>query len=82
MDNFFLSLYKKFNKMGLDGRDLDSMLNSLPWKLKELKDDGTGVYECSIAEEPLIKTNAHLKNKKLYKRALEINISSSTDIER
>ena len=50
MDNFFLALYKKFNKMGMDGRDLDSMLNSLPWKLIELKEDGTEVYECEVKE--------------------------------
>jgi len=50
VDNFFLALYNKFNKMGMNGKDLDSMLNSLPWKLKELKDDGTEIYECEVEE--------------------------------
>ena len=47
MDNFFLSLYKKFNQMGMDTTDLDSMLNSLPWK-EEHKKDGTVFYTCDI----------------------------------
>jgi hypothetical protein len=50
VDNFFFNLYKKFKSMGGDGRDLDSMLNSLPWKLIETKLDGTEIYECEIKE--------------------------------
>jgi hypothetical protein len=51
MNNFFLTLYKKFNKMGMDGRDLDGMLNSLPWKEKERKEDGTIIYTCEVKNE-------------------------------
>jgi hypothetical protein len=51
VDNFFLALYKKFNKMGMNGKDLDSMLNSLPWKLIETRADGTEVYECEVKNE-------------------------------
>lgn len=51
MNNYFLNLYKTLSKMGMDCRDLDSMLNSLPWKLKEIKPDGTQVYECEIKNE-------------------------------
>ena len=49
MDNFFLSLYKKFNQMGMNGRDLDSMLNSLPWK-EVKREDGTIYYTCEVQE--------------------------------
>ena len=49
MDNFFLALYKKFNKMGMDCKDLDSMLNSLPWK-EERKEDGTIFWTCEVKE--------------------------------
>lgn len=50
MDNFFISLYKKFQSMGMTGKDLDGMLNSLPWKLIETRTDGTEVYECEVKE--------------------------------
>ncbi len=45
MLNWFFELFKK---VGSDGRNLDSILNSLPWKLKEIKSDGTEHYECEI----------------------------------
>lgn len=48
MNNFFLTLYNKFKKMGMDSRDLDHMLDSLDWKEKEHKSDGTIVYICEI----------------------------------
>jgi len=51
MDNFFLDLYNKFEKMGMNGKDLDHMLNALPWKEKERKLDGTVISECNIPEE-------------------------------
>jgi hypothetical protein len=51
MSDFFLDLYKKLNKMEMNGRDLDSILNALPWKIKETKADGTVVYECEIKDE-------------------------------
>ena len=47
MDNFFLNF---INKMKITGKDLDSMLDSLPWKLIETRDDGTEVYECEVKE--------------------------------
>ena len=50
MDNFFLALYNKFSKMGMNCKDLDSMLNSLPWKIKEVKEDGTMIWECEVKE--------------------------------
>lgn len=50
MDNFFLSLYNKLNKLGMDCRDLDSILNALPWK-EERKEDGTIIYTCEIKNE-------------------------------
>lgn len=49
MDNFFLNLYNKINKMGMDGRDLDRILNSLPWK-EVKKEDGTIFYTCEVEE--------------------------------
>jgi len=49
VDNFFLTLYQKINRMGMDCRDLDSMLNSLPWK-EERKEDGTVYYTCEVTE--------------------------------
>lgn len=51
MNNFFLELYNKFQEMNMDGRDLDHMLNALPWKEKERKTDGTIIYECEIKNE-------------------------------
>jgi len=48
VDNFFLDLYHKFGKMNMNGKDLDHMLNALPWKEKERLPDGTVVYECKI----------------------------------
>lgn len=51
MKNFFLELYKKLEKMGMNGKDLDSMLNSLPWKETEKKSDGTIVYKCELKDE-------------------------------
>lgn len=51
MNNFFLSIYKKLNKMNMNGKDLDSILNSLSWKVKEKKADGTVIYECEITNE-------------------------------
>lgn len=51
MDNFFFGLYQKLTKMGMDGRDLDGILNSLPWVEKERKPDGTIVYECEIKDD-------------------------------
>jgi len=51
MDNFFLNLYNKLNKMNMNGKDLDSLLNSLPWKEKERKPDGTIIYECEIKDD-------------------------------
>jgi hypothetical protein len=50
VDSFFFGLYKKLNKMGMDCKDLDSLLNSLPWKEKR-KTDGTIVYMCTIKEK-------------------------------
>lgn len=50
MNNFFLVLHEKFSNMGMNGKDLDSMLNSLPWKFKEFKNDGTEVWECEVKE--------------------------------
>lgn len=50
MNNFFLELYNTLKKMGMNGKDLDSLLNSLPWKERERKPDGTIVYECEIKE--------------------------------
>jgi hypothetical protein len=49
MDNFFLALYKKFKEMGGNGKDLDSMLNALPWK-EEKREDGTIFYTCEVKE--------------------------------
>jgi len=49
MDNFFFGLYEKLAKMGMDCRDLDSMLNSLPWK-EEKQEDGTIIYTCEVKE--------------------------------
>ena len=49
MDNFFLALYNKFSKMGMNCKDLDSMLNSLPWK-EEKREDGTIYYTCEVKE--------------------------------
>lgn len=51
MNNLFLELYNKFKKMGMNGKDLDSMLNSLPWKEKERKEDGTIIYTCEVKNE-------------------------------
>jgi hypothetical protein len=50
MNNFFLSLYKKFNQMGMDCKDLDYMLNALPWK-EVKKEDGTIYYTCEVKDE-------------------------------
>jgi len=48
-NNFFLELYAKFQKMGLDCRDFDSMLKSLPYK--EMKrEDGSVYYACDISD--------------------------------
>lgn len=49
MDNFFLSLYVKLKKMGMNGKDLDNILNSLPWKEKK-REDGTVYYTCEVKE--------------------------------
>ena len=49
MDSFFFGLYKTLNKMNMNGKDLDSLLNSLPWK-EERKTDGTVIYVCTIKE--------------------------------
>ena len=50
MDNIFLDLYKQFQKMDMNGKDLDHMLNALPWE--EVKnEDGTVSYVCKIKEE-------------------------------
>ena len=47
-NNFFLNLYnKKISKMRMDTRDLDSILNALPWK-EVKKEDGTVYYTCEI----------------------------------
>lgn len=51
MNNYFIELYKKLQSMSLDGRSLDSILNSLPWKLVETKPDGTEIYECEVKSE-------------------------------
>jgi hypothetical protein len=50
VDNFFIALYKKFQSMGMNGKDLDYMLDALPWKLVETRADGTEVYECEVKE--------------------------------
>jgi hypothetical protein len=55
--NFFLELYNQLAKMNMNGKDLDHLLDSLPWKQKEIKEDGTIVYECSIQNVKGIKTN-------------------------
>jgi len=48
-NNFFLEFYYKFEKMGLDGRDFDVMLKSLPYK--EMKrEDGSVYYVCDIVD--------------------------------
>ncbi len=49
MDSFFLELYKKLNEMGMNCKDLDSMLNALPWK-EVKREDGTIYYKCEIKE--------------------------------
>ena len=50
MKNFFLELYNnKINKMKMDCRDLDSILNALPWK--EIKKDTTIYYLCEINKD-------------------------------
>ena len=51
MNNFFLELYRKFEAMGMNGKDLDHMLNALPWKEKEHKPNGNIIYECEIKNE-------------------------------
>jgi len=51
MSNFFLELYKEFEKMGMNCKDLDSMLRNLPWKEKERKPDGTIIYTCEIKND-------------------------------
>jgi hypothetical protein len=51
MKNFFLELYNQLQSMGMTGKDLDSILNSLPWKEVERKADGTIVYECELKNE-------------------------------
>ena len=38
-------------------------------------------YNLSMKEKPLIETNTCLKNSKLYKKLLFINVSSSSTIE-
>ena len=50
MNNYFFGLYEKLSKMGMDCRDLDSMLNALPWK-EERKEDGTIIYTCEVKNE-------------------------------
>ena len=49
VDNFFLAIYNKFNQMGMNCKDLDSMLNSFPWK-EETREDGTIYYTCEVKE--------------------------------
>lgn len=51
MNNFFFKMYNKFKEMGGSGKDLDSMLDALPWKEIEHKSDGTIIYECEIKDE-------------------------------
>lgn len=50
MPDFFFGLYEKLVKMGMDCRDLDSMLNALPWK-EERREDGTIIYTCEVDNE-------------------------------
>lgn len=49
MNSFFIDLYKYFQKMGGNGKDIDHMLANLPWK-KQKKEDGTIYYICEIKE--------------------------------
>jgi hypothetical protein len=35
-------------KFHADSNDLDHLLNSLPWELKEIKSDGTKVWEIKL----------------------------------
>jgi hypothetical protein len=49
MNNFFLDLYTIFQKMNMNGKDLDHLLNALPWK-EERKEDGTIYYTCEVKE--------------------------------
>jgi hypothetical protein len=48
MNDFFLELYNDFQKMGMNCKDLDHMLDALPWEETEHKPDGTVVYICKI----------------------------------
>jgi hypothetical protein len=48
MNNFLFDLYQKLNTLGMDGQDLDYLLNALPWREKERKSDGSIIYECEI----------------------------------
>lgn len=50
MSEFFLDLYMSLNKMNMNGKDLDSILNNLPWK--EIKtEDGKTIYICELKNE-------------------------------
>lgn len=51
MSNFFLMLFKNLEEMGGNGKDLDNLLNGLPWKEKEKKPDGTITYECEVKDD-------------------------------
>lgn len=51
MKNFFLELYQLLNQINMNGKDLDSILNSLPWEYLETKPDGTKIYTCEIKYE-------------------------------
>ena len=51
MNNFFLDLYQIFVKMGMNGKDLDSMLNALPWKEKKHEPDGSITSICEIKND-------------------------------
>lgn len=48
MYNFFFRLYHQFQEMDMNGKNMDSMLNALPWKERERLPDGTIIYECKI----------------------------------
>ena len=43
-------MYYFFTIIGMDGRDLDSFLEALPWKEIERKEDGTIIKVCNINE--------------------------------
>ena len=48
--NFFLALYQDLKKMGMDCKDLDSLLNAIPWN-EQIDEKGNKTYVYEIKEK-------------------------------